>query len=250
MYQPKRYNLNCKQSYLLLADLHTHSTASIHAYSTVDDILDKTDICYVAITDHAQKFEDPWLVNNISQYINSMRSVYHDSNKLIVGAELDIDIPIEATGVDLGRLDISILSYHRNSGNLSLEKYVKFIEQYHPTVLGHPYRYCKDDTERKVWDAIVDYAISQGMVIELNEQSINEVNIKHLQGLNPKLSLGSDAHRYADIGKLPKTEICVAEYFDIHNVVNYDYDWLQSARSGEFRKIKSFNHRCWADKEK
>lgn len=231
----------------ILADLHTHSIGSIHAYNTIDEILDKTDIPYVAITDHVQDVGDTFLKHNMSEYINHMRRCYSEVDKLIVGAELDVDIPVKSAGIDLGRLDISILSYHCNSPKLTLDSFVKAIDTYKPTIIGHPYRYAHEE-DKKVWDAIVAYAAEKGCIIELNGKSYAEVNIKHIQQLNCSLSLGSDAHVWRQVGQFKPVRDFVDTYFATKHIVNCDQDWLQDARKGAFTKIEPLKYRTWNEK--
>lgn len=79
----------------ILADLHTHSIISIHAYNTITELLDKTTIPYLAVTDHVIDFGAPILNLHTNKHVSHVQRAFKDEPRLIAGAELDIDTPLD-----------------------------------------------------------------------------------------------------------------------------------------------------------
>lgn len=222
----------------LLVDLHVHSIGSMHAYSTVDTILEKCPLPYVGITDHLQNFEDLCLAFNTSYYIMGMRSAYLEEDRLLIGVELDSYSDIKKLKFKADCVDYTILSHHCN-GPLDVDYMKHLIDTLHPTILGHPYRYAETYQDIIKWDEIVAYAIEKGVIIELNETSLNQINVTKLSEYHPVLSFGSDAHVAHKVGKLDKCIQFQRQYFPNCKVVNYSQDWIDSLKNKRPKKALS-----------
>ena len=231
----------------LLADLHTHSIGSVHAFNTIDELIEKAGNRYIAVTDHVQNYGSSFLNFNHSQYINDIRRTFKHEPFLIAGAEIDVNIPTAELGLDLGKLDISILSYHKNAA-FDITHFMRCIDIYKPTIIAHPMRYSRDP---EAWEPVLKYAVESGCIIEINECSIADLDIKLLQSLNCSLSLGSDAHHYRKVLHLENAIDFVNTYLADKHVVNFDRGWLQDARAGKFNKhsddVNPYVH-AWSDK--
>lgn len=217
----------------ILADLHTHSVGSIHAYNTITELIDKTDIPYLAVTDHIFDLGTPMLNLHTNKYISHIHREFKSEPRLIAGVELDIDTSLDNQyGLTLETIPLTLLSYHGGIP-LTVERYIEYIDTIHPTIIAHPYRIGRDEISREMWEEIVRYAAAQGCVIEINEKSVDALNPAVLQSLNCSFSLGSDAHSWYKVGKLDKAIDFVETYLPHKHIVNYDKDWLEDARLGK-----------------
>ena len=95
----------------LLADLHTHSIGSVHAYDSIMDMRERSSLPYIAVTDHVYDYKNKVLNKNKNEYIENVSRFYHQYD-VIAGAELDIDINVDRLGIQLDKLDILLLAYH------------------------------------------------------------------------------------------------------------------------------------------
>lgn len=161
----------------IAADMHTHTIASTHAYSTILEnsvIAAERGIKAIAMTDHASTMQDApniWHFHNIGVLPRTLNGV-----TIIRGAEanvIDLDGNIDLDRYTLDRLEWIIASMHRpciNPGSVeeNTNAYIKLAQNSDVDVIGHP------TTNEFVWDyekglkAIKEY----GKIIELNESSI------------------------------------------------------------------------------
>lgn len=220
----------------LLADLHVHSIASLHAYNTISELLDKTQIPYLAVTDHVMDLGTPILNLHANKYVSHIQRDFINETRLIAGAEIDIDTPLENQyGLTFETIPLILLSYHGNV-DLSVERYVEYIDLVKPTIIAHPYRVGRDEEFRQMWAEIVRYAASQGCIIEINEKSAKALDPKVLQELSCSFSLGSDAHMWDKVAKLNNALEFIHTYLPNKHIVNYDKDWLEDARLGKLNR--------------
>ena len=224
----------------VLADLHTHSIMSLHAYNTIQEILDKTRIPYVAITDHVRDFNNFFL----NSYIEDMWVKYSYDKRLIAGAEMDFNILLEKACFPREYTNLGILSYHDN-GPFNVDLFIKQIDDVNPDIIGHPFRYLEnrpEDVEK--YKIVLDYAASKGKIVELNECSLEVLPTDFIQSLHCSFSLGSDSHELHSIGMFPKCIDFLNTYLPTAHVVNFDKGWLESIQQRERTKI---NFAVWGD---
>lgn len=201
----------------LLIDTHTHSIASGHAYSTVDENLRwaaEKGLEMVALTDHAPAMKDTTghaYFANLHVLPEKLHGV-----RLLRGIELNITDYNGKVDMDekvLSRLDIAIASLHvpclapgtRKENTSAL---VKAMENPFVDIIGHPGdpRYDVDFKE------VFRVAKETGTLLEINNASLipggfrdgSQENVKEILRMSMEegipVVLGSDAHFYTGIG--------------------------------------------------
>lgn len=127
----------------LIADLHTHTLASAHAYSTVTENVvqaEKAGLKMMAVTDHGPQMEDSphiWHHHNL----NALPRVI---NNVFVLRGIEADIIDNNGGLDIDddlsqKLDWIVASYHWGNGTEEqfTNSYIKALENPHISCLGH-----------------------------------------------------------------------------------------------------------------
>lgn len=130
----------------LLADFHTHTTASIHAYSSLRENIDaakRKGLKYLATTDHASGAPDSPPLSFFDNLLSLPEEV--EGLRLLRGAEANImdhtgrlDLPEKL----LAKLDLVIASYHGTCVKpSSLEEhtnaYLALCDNPHVDIIGH-----------------------------------------------------------------------------------------------------------------
>ena len=199
-------------------DTHTHTIASGHAYSTIQDnvkIAIERGYELLGITEHAPKL--PGSCHEM--YFQNLRVVdrYAHGIELLMGAELNI---LDAQGnMDLEqdilkKLDIVIASLHIHciqpgSREFHTEACIQAMKNPYVNILGHP-----DDGRYPVdMRAVVQCAKEQRVLLELNNSSLRpdasrknarEQDVEMLKlcmEYRTPIVIGSDAHVDLDVGK-------------------------------------------------
>lgn len=198
-------------------DMHTHTVASGHAYSTVDEnarFAAQNGLELLGITDHAPKM--PGSTHPL--YFLNLRIVPRElyGIRLMMGAELNI---IDNTGrTDLKnnmikKLDYAIASLHvpciePMDMDESTQAVIGAIKNPYINIIGHPCdpRYPLDIR------AVVTAARDNNTLLEINNSSLDAGNsraggegeilelIKECKRQSLPVILGSDAHFYSYIG--------------------------------------------------
>lgn len=207
-----------------LVDLHTHTVASDHAYSTVNDYVmqaDKSGIAMFAVTDHGPDLEDAphkWHFGNLHVIPHVV-----DNIAILRGIEANIraDGTLDLDDVYLNRLDIVLAGFHPNIDKLDEAEYtrlmVKVIESGKVDIVSHignP-RYPVD------YKTILECAKANNVAIELNSSSgINTRKGSHdncvkvaklAKEIGNTISLGSDAHVCYFLGNFKETDKVIEE---------------------------------------
>lgn len=203
----------------LIADTHTHTVASTHAYSTLQEMVHaaaERGLYAIAITDHGTTMPGSpgqW-------YFKNMVVVPHRLEGVLVlrGQEtnvLDLEGNTDLEEGDSRALDWVVASIHdvcMNKPSASVEEathlWLKVAENPHVNVIGHSgsaeYRY---DYER----VLPEFA-RNGKLVELNENSFvsrksyvsNCVKIAKLcKKLSVPIVVDSDAHFSTRVGRFP-----------------------------------------------
>lgn len=202
----------------LAADLHTHTIASGHAYSTVDEMAQgaaRTGLEILAITDHG-----PALPGGPHVYHFSNLRILPDKIcgvRVLKGVEANISTPEGGLDLEeriLKHLEIVLAGFHIKSGydpGTALENtraMIGAIENPYVDVIVHP----GNPAYKVDIEAVVTAAAEAGKAIEINNASLcgirpgSETNCaafaKTAARKGATVSLGSDAHYHADVGKL------------------------------------------------
>ena len=201
----------------ILMDSHTHSIASGHAYSTVDENLRwaaEQGLEMVALTDHAPGMKDTTghaYFANLHVLPKELHGV-----KLLRGIELnimDFDGKVDMDDRVLSRLDLAIASLHvpciaPGSRKENTRALLKVMENPYVDIIGHPGdpRYDVDFRE------VFRQAKETGTLLEINNASLipggfrdgSQQNVRELLQMSMEegvsVVMGSDAHFYTGIG--------------------------------------------------
>ena len=197
-------------------DLHTHTIASGHAYSTLREninVAKEKGLTIFGTSDHAKAMPGVYSNSTFGNYRGIPR--YIDGICVLCGVEANIlnedgDIDIDLTR---GRVDYAIVSLHRQcySSKTAEENTRAIIKACdHPLVkiVGHP-----DDARFPLdYDQLSDFIVERDLFCEVNNSSLKvngprlgaRENLKVLLQLgkekNMKVIVGSDAHMDVEVG--------------------------------------------------
>lgn len=200
-----------------LLDTHSHTIASGHAYSTVNEMVlaaKEKGLKLLCITDHTPKmpgscsemhFRNFKVIDRILHGVE----VFMGAELNIINYEGEVDLP---TGI-LKKLDMCIASFHTiclEPGNIeeNTNAYLKVMDNPYVNIIGHP----EDGRIPIDIDKIVKKAKESDTLMELNNTSLSpgssrlnsyENAIKMLEACkkyNAYITLGSDAHFYTQVG--------------------------------------------------
>lgn len=225
-----------------LLDVHTHTTASGHAYSTIRENITaakNAGLELIGISDHAPKM--PGSCHDF--YFLNFEVIPRDRYeiKLIMGAELNIldysgstDLPAQS----LKNLDYAIASLHNpciDPGNVeeNTAAIIGAMKNPYVVIIGHP-----DNPKYPVdFDKIARAASENHVLLECNNSSYKPTGYRVGSRENAKLMLaackkynaavimGSDAHIDFDVGNHKFSQEVLAENnFPENLVVNADVE--------------------------
>lgn len=160
----------------LVGDLHTHTVASGHGYSTVMEIAKvakRKKLEVVAITDHSPKMPggpSPIYFEARGHFPREIEGI-----KICFGAEVDIVDEEGKLGLEEGilkKLDIVIVSFHPQvfppaSREVNTKALLRVLENPLVDIIAHPGnpRYPLD------YEKVVKEAVNRGKIIEINNSS-------------------------------------------------------------------------------
>ena len=223
-----------------ILDVHTHTIASGHAYSTIRENITaakNAGLELVGISDHAPKMPGSCHDFYFLNFIAIPRDAY--DIKLVMGAELNIidysgstDLPAQI----LKRLDYAIASLHDpcidpGSVEENTASIIGAMRNPHVVIIGHP-----DNPHFPVdFDKIARAAKENHVLLELNNSSYKSTGYRVGSRENAKLMLaacqkygaaiimGSDAHIDFDVGNHKFSKEVIAENnFPEELVINKD----------------------------
>ena len=232
------------------ADLHTHSVASGHAYSTLEELTKaarRKGLKMLAVTDHAPGMPDgphEYYFYNMHVWPKYMNGV-----RLLKGVEVDI---ISAKGgldlptVYLAAMDVVIASAHvivspENLGKKkNTEMYLKVIQNPHVDILGH----IENPVLPLDYPVVIKAAKKHGKLIEINNASFTVARhgsynncleiIRLLRDENMPVIINSDAHITTHVGEVGKAmQIALQQGIKKENILN-----LNARRTAEYFGIK------------
>lgn len=239
----------------ILLDMHTHTYASGHAYSTINENIAAAKAAgleALGITDHGPDMTGA----STSFYFSNFRVIprEYDGLRLFMGTELNI--MDEHGKVDLPEwilqeMDVVVASFHSPCmpPMLGIEKTtqaaIAAIKNPYINILGHP-----DDGEYPMdYEAVVKAAKEYHTLIEINNSSLNPNGFRKNTRENSKTILelcklyqvpvimDSDAHICYDIGRMPYSEALIKETgFPEELVANHNtelfYECLRHNKNG------------------
>ena len=219
-------------------DVHVHTTASGHAYSTFGEVIaaaKKKNLELLGVADHAPSVPG---VSHSYHFVNFKVIPREDYGiKIVMGAELNIidysgstDLPAQI----LKKLDYAIASLHReciDSGSVeeNTAALIGAMRNPHVVIIGHP-----DNPQFPAdLDAVARAAKDNGVLLEVNSHSYlptghragSEENAKLMlaacKKYGTKVIMGSDAHVDLAVGNHELSQKVLAENnFPAELVVN------------------------------
>lgn len=198
----------------IIADLHTHTIVSDHAYSTLEEMVagaGRANLAAIAITDHGPKMPDganAWHFTSmwiVPQVINSI-GVLRGGEANIIGYDGEIDL----SQADLDFLDLTIASLHSyairpGTFEQNTAVYEKMLRNPKIDILGHP----TDPPFDFDYEYIVRVAHETGKALELNSHALRKhpgaiEKYKRLALLCKRygtlMTVSSDAHVSYEVG--------------------------------------------------
>lgn len=204
----------------LIADLHTHTIASTHAYATVTEMANeasKLGLFAIAITDHARTmpgapgpfyFESLGLLPEYLQGVRLLRGI--EANICDYDGNIDVEASLQQN------LDWIVASMHTITldGKATVEKctnaYLKLAENPNINVIGHSGSdYFKYDYEK-----VIPVFAKNGKLVEINDSAFrygrdyvgNCVSIAKLcKKYGARICVDTDAHFTNTLGRAYKT---------------------------------------------
>jgi putative hydrolase len=199
----------------LIADLHSHTIASTHAFSTLNEMVSTAQslgLKALAITDHGVAMPDA----PHSWYFNTLRrlpSIVNNGFLLLKGVEANVmgpDGSVDMKEEVLKTLDWVIVSAHTNCvPQLSYEEATKMwlavAQNPYVDMIGH----CEEEKFRFNYDLVTREFAKQGKVVEINAASStarpgNENNQREILECCKRnsvfVALTSDAHSQYMLG--------------------------------------------------
>lgn len=166
-----------------LLDSHTHTIASGHAYSTMNDMIaaaKQAGLSLLAITEHAPDMPGtcpPFYFNNLKVVPRKYGDLWvlHGVELNILNRRGEIDLPQEA----LENLDVVIASihppcYHEEDPGAHIEAYLNVMENPYVNIIGHP-----DDGRFPVdYKALVQGAKKYHKLLEVNNSSLSPTTFR------------------------------------------------------------------------
>ena len=243
----------------LIADTHTHTLASNHAYSTVMENIAaarEQGLLYMAMTEHGPKMPDaPHIWHCVNQW--EVPSLYKGLN-ILHGIEVDVmdeDGTLDIDNRVLAGLEWVIASMHGPCFAPATEQehtraWMKVAENPHVDVIGHCGRGNYPFDHEKVIRAFKEY----GKIVEINnatlQKSANHAACADIARVCKRLEVpvvvNSDAHFAARIGVFDQAVALLEEVdFPKKLIINADIDRFEevSRRSARASTNKSRKQR-------
>lgn len=227
----------------LIADLHTHTIASTHAYATVTEMVREASdlgLFAIAITDHARTmpgapgafyFESLGLVPEYVSGVRVLKGI--EANIIDFNGNIDVEPSLQKS------LDWIVASMHtltlkgKPSVDKCTEAYLNVAKNPYINVIGHSGSpYYKYD-----WEKVIPVFAKEGKLIEINDSAFrykkdsleNCVSIAKLcKKYRARICVDSDAHFTDVLGRCTKTlEMLEDIDFPKELIVNTSLDALK-----------------------
>lgn len=223
----------------ILVDAHTHTNASTHAYSTLEEnarYAKSIGLEAIAMTNHGPAMPDsPAMAHfdNVSIIPRELCGV-----KILYGAEaniMDTDGTLDIEPSILSKLDVVIASMHTEtfepiSRKAHTQAYINALENPYVDIIGHS---GSPEYEYDI-DRVISVAKKQGKMIEINNNSHllrkgSDTNCRAIaqkcMDLGVYVVVGSDAHISTSIGNFSEALTMLSDMgFDEELVANTSLD--------------------------
>jgi putative hydrolase len=226
----------------LLADLHTHTVASGHAFSTVTELANAAagkGLELIAFTDHGPSVPGgahPWFFWNVGAVPGRIAGVrvLSGCEANVADTENGLDIPDEV----LARLDVVAVGFHPLTGfdecdsARNTRALVRTIANPLVCVVTHPGNAAEFPVDV---DAVVTAAAEHRVALELNNHSFDPASTRSrcrdaevafataARDAGALISVGSDAHYHDQVGEFADALAVVDEIgFPVDRIVNRD----------------------------
>ncbi|HEY5468671.1 MAG TPA: phosphatase [Coriobacteriia bacterium] len=248
----------------LLADLHTHTVASGHAFSTVTELANAASgkgLELIAFTDHGPSvpggahFWYFWNAKVVPPRIAGVR-VLAGCEANVADTDSGLDLPDEV----LAGLDLVAVGFHPLTGFDEIDRarntnaLLRAMANPLVDVVTHPGNAAEFPLEA---DRIVAAAVEHGVALELNNHSFDPRSGRSggraterefaiaARDAGAWISLGSDAHYHDQVGDLDNAIAVVEEIgFPLERIVNRDaatvLGFLNGRRSAGRPKVEAF----------
>jgi putative hydrolase len=247
----------------LLADLHTHTVASGHAFSTVTELAHAAAVRgleLIAFTDHGPSVPGgahPWYFWNVGVVpprIEGVR-VLSGCEANVADTENGLDIPDEV----LVRLDVVAVGFHPTTGfdqgdrARNTSALLRTMANPLVSIVTHPGNAAEFPLDM---DEVVAAAVRHGVALELNNHSFNARSTRSLhrgaevefalaaRDAGAYISVGSDAHYHSQVGEFANALAVVDEIgFPAERIINRDTESVLrflNARRGDMPLIEAF----------
>lgn len=207
------------KDYVFVADLHCHTIASTHAYSTITELAEevaKKGLIAVGCTDHGVKM---WDAPKISYFYN-LNDLPHKiaGVRVLQGVEaniIDFDGKLDMPENLLSRLDVVVASMHPSlmpNGSIDecTQAYLAVLDNPYVDIIGH------SGTPEYAYDyeTVISYAAKKGKAIEINEHSfsVRESSISNCRRIaqickdvGTPIVVNSDSHYHEWVGLFPRS---------------------------------------------
>ena len=226
---------------LIQADLHTHTIASTHAYSTITEnakYASEIGLPAIAMTDHYIKMPDSphfWHFGNLCVLPHKLFGV-----TVLKGAEVNIfnyNGELDADEDMLKKLEWVVASYHKYTfpdyspmdEKTVTDGYMKALRNPHVDVIGHP----TTDFFPTDFDRFVKGCKEYGKYPEVNESSMKNKpgaskNVVYMLEACKKhevpIVVNTDSHFWAEIAKTPICEKILTE-LDFPRELVFNAEW-------------------------
>lgn len=235
-----------------MLDIHTHTTASGHAYSSIQEMLQEAQnkkLALLGISEHA-----PAMPGTCSEiYFQNLRVIprQYDNLELLLGAEvniLDYNGSLDLSPATLATLDYCIASLHTpcilsGTADENTKAYLNAIQNPYINIIGHP-----DDARYPIhYKELVMAAKKHHVLLEVNNSSLSPKSfranahdnylemLKLCKEYQAPILLGSDAHISYDVGNFTYAQALITEIdFPSNLIANTSIEKFKS-----FLSIKS-----------
>lgn len=236
----------------IIADLHTHTVASTHGFSTIKEIVDvaaQKGLSAVAITDHTPASTDG---PHVWHFHNLHKAIPREVNgvKIIYGAEssiIDYDCNIDFSHEECAALDWIIASFHKDmlkpaSFEEHTNMYLKLAENDDVDVIGHcatvvcPFDYEKCLKKFKECGRLVE--INESTILWKNTRENYREIIRICKKYEIPVVINTDAHFCTIVGDVTES-LKLAEEIGLPEklIVNADWDRLYAYIQSRHGKI-------------
>lgn len=228
----------------VIADLHTHTIASTHAFATVTEMIKAAadaNLYAIAITDHANTmpgspgpwyFESLYTIPSMMYGVRVMKGI--EANIADFEGKLDIEQSLQDS------LEWIVASMHMPTlpGIPTVEKctqaYLKLAENKNVNVIGHS----GSDYYKYDYETVIPVLAEKGVLIEINDPTFRckkgsmenciEI-IKACKKHNARICVNSDAHYLTYVGNVGSSLQVLEELnFPKELVVNASLDTMQA----------------------